>query len=290
MIELYGQTAIVTGAGTGIGRETALLLAARGAKVLVNDPAAGAAQSVVDEIIAANRMAEAEMSPVGPDTARAIVKAAEGHFGPVDILVNNAGISRPAPFGDDSDQDISDVFSVNLLGPYALMRALWPSMKARGYGRILNTASSAALGSGISGAYAPTKAGIIGLTKEAAISGEKFGIRVNAILPSAHTRLLDKHPDPAFRTWISEFFPASYVAATSVYLVSPDVASNGELFSTGGGLVQRMTFFETEGILDRDLTPERVAESFPTLFDPSVGQIITRQSDRAETTNRHFPR
>lgn len=290
MIELQGQTAIVTGAGTGIGRETALLLAQRGAKILVNDPDAAAAQAVVGDIIAQNGIAAAETTPVGPDTAADIVRVAESHFGPVDILVNNAGISRPAPFGEDSDQDISDVFAVNLLGPYALMRAVWPSMKARQYGRILNTASSAALGSGISGAYAPTKAGIIGLTKEAAISGDKFGIRVNAIMPSAHTRLLDKHPDPAFRAWISEFFPTSYVAATSVYLVSPDVASNGELFSTGGGLVQRMTFFETEGVLDRELTPEKLADAFPQVFDPSMGQIITRQSDRAETTNRHFPR
>jgi NAD(P)-dependent dehydrogenase (short-subunit alcohol dehydrogenase family) len=289
MIELQGQTAIVTGAGTGIGRETALLLAQRGAKILVNDPDAAAAQAVVDDIIAQNGIAAAETTPVGPDTAADIVRVAESHFGPVDILVNNAGISRPAPFGEDSDQDISDVFAVNLLGPYALMRAVWPSMKARQYGRILNTASSAALGSGI-GAYAPTKAGIIGLTKEAAISGDKFGIRVNAIMPSAHTRLLDKHPDPTFRAWISEFFPTSYVAATSVYLVSSDVASNGELFSTGGGLVQRMTFFETEGVLDRELTPEKLADAFPQVFDPSMGQIITRQSDRAETTNRHFPR
>lgn len=290
MIEFEGQTAIVTGAGTGIGRETALLLAQRGANVLVNDPAPNVAQAVVDRIIADGGMAVAETTPVAPEAASAILAAAEEHLGPVDILVNNAGISRPAPFGDDSDADIAAVFAVNLLGPYALMRAVWPGMKARGYGRIVNTASSAALGSGISGAYAPTKAGIIGLTKDAAISGEEQGIRVNALMPSAHTALLDKHPDPEFRAWIARNFPASYVATTSAYLASRDVACTGEVFSTSGGLVQRVTFFETAGIIDRALTPESLAAAFANVLDPSDGKIITRQSDRSETTNRHFPR
>src|SRR3546814_17583442 len=107
-----------------------------------------------------------------------IVQTATDRFGRVDILINNAGISRPAPFGEDSDADIERVFSVNLFGPYALMRAVWPGMMTRGYGRILNTSSGAALGSGISGAYAPSKSGIIGLTKDAAISGRSGERRV----------------------------------------------------------------------------------------------------------------
>src|SRR3546814_8291002 len=82
------------------------------------------------------------------------------------------------------------------------MRAVWPGMMTRGYGRILNTSSGAALGSGISGAYAPSKSGIIGLTKDAAISGRPHGIHINAIMPTAHTALLDNHPDKDFRRWI----------------------------------------------------------------------------------------
>lgn len=131
MIQFQGQSAIVTGAGAGIGRETALLLAARGAQVLVNDPAPGAAQVVADEIAAAGGTAIVETTPVGPDGAAAIAGAALAAFGKIDILINNAGISRPAPFGEDSDADIAAVFAVNLLGPYALMRAVWPGMKAR---------------------------------------------------------------------------------------------------------------------------------------------------------------
>lgn len=291
MIQFDGQSAIVTGAGTGIGRETALILAARGAQVLVNDPAPGAAQAVVDEIGAAGGKAFVETTPVGPgDAARNIAQAALDRFGQVDILVNNAGITRPAPFGEDSDADIEQVFAVNLLGPYALMRAVWPGMKVRGYGRILNTSSSAALGSGISGAYAPTKAGIIGLTKDAAISGEPHGISVNAIMPSAHTPLLQNHPDPDFRRWFEIHFPARLVAATSVFLTSKDCAVTGEIFSTGGGLVQRVTFYDTAGIIDRELTPEVVRDNLGRICATDGGAVIAQQAERTANTNMHFPR
>lgn len=291
MIQFDGQCAIVTGAGAGIGRETALLLAARGARVLVNDPAPGAADGVVAEIAAAGGEAVAETTPVGPgDAARNIVQAALDRLGAVDILINNAGISRPAPFGEDSDADIERVFAVNLLGPYALMRAVWPGMKARGYGRILNTSSSAALGSGISGAYAPTKSGIIGLTKEAAIGGKAHGIAVNAIMPSAHTALLQNHPDPDFRRWIEVNFPARLVAATSAFLVSRKCAVTGEVFSTGGGLVQRVAFHETAGIIERDLTPEIMAAQIGTILEIEGGAVIAQQAERSATTNLHFPR
>lgn len=289
-IDFHGQSAIVTGAGAGIGRETALLLATRGAQVMVNDPAPGAAQAVVDEIEAAGGTAIAETSPVAPENAGRIVDTAVTRMGKVDILVNNAGISRPAPFGEDSDEDIAAVFAVNLLGPYALMRAVWAGMKERGYGRILNTSSSSALGSGISGAYAPTKAGIIGLTKDSAISGKPHGILVNAIMPSAHTALLDKHPDPEFRAWIARNFPARLVAATSAFLVSRDNEVTGEIFSTGGGLVQRFAFHETAGIIDRDLTPEAMRAGLPTILETQGGSVIGQNAERSTTTTRHFPR
>src|SRR3546814_20450168 len=115
MIDFDGQSAIVTGAGAGIGRETALILASRGAKVLVNDPAPGLAQAVVEEIAAAGGEAAAATTPVGSvGAARRIVQTATDRFGRVDILINNAGISRPPPFGEDRDADIERVFSVNV--------------------------------------------------------------------------------------------------------------------------------------------------------------------------------
>lgn len=109
-------------------------------------------------------------------------------------------------------------------------------------------------------------------------------------MPSAHTALLDKHPDPAFRAWIAENFPARLVAATSAFLVSRDVGVTGEIFATGGGLVQRVAFHETAGIIERDLTPEIMADELAAILDTDGGAIIAQQAERSATTNRHFPR
>ena len=290
-IRLDGQVAIVTGAGAGIGCATARLLAERGALVVVNDADSQRADQVAHEIRQAGGSAVGQHRPVGTvEAAREIVAAALASFGRVDILVNNAGISRPAPFGKDSDEDIDLVLRVNLRGPYALMREVWPIMRERGYGRILNTASSAALGSGMSGAYAASKAGIIGLTKEAALSGRVHGIQVNAILPSAHTELLDKHPDPAFRGWMRENFDARQVAAASLFLVSPANPCTAELFFVGGGHVSRATFLESTGVLDRHLTPEAVAANLDRIMNLEGAAPLVTQADHGEIYARLFPR
>lgn len=291
VIRFDGQAAIVTGAGSGIGRATALELARRGARVLVNDPADALAAEVVDEIRSVGGSAVTERSAVGTiESAQAIARSTLEAFGRIDILINNAGISRPAAFGEDSDEDIDLVFAVNLRGPYALMRAVWPTMRNRHYGRILNTASSAALGSGISGAYAPTKAGIIGLTKEAALAGRNAGILVNAIMPSAHTALLQNHPDLSFRAWVESNLPARLVATTSVYLVSGDVSLSGEVLATRGGLVQRIAFHESEGLFDPKLEPESLRERIGGVLSAEGGTIVASQADHAAAINRLFPR
>lgn len=210
------QVAVVTGAGGGIGRATALLLASRGAKLVINDPAEDLAEFLVSEIVTLGGCAVAELSAVDdPGAAAAIVGMALDSFGRLDILINNAGISRPARSGDNSDGDLAAVFAVNLIGPYELMRAAWPTMRAQGYGRVLNTASSAAMGSGFSAADAPSKAGVIGLAKEAGISSLPLGILVKGLMPPAYTSLLDKHPDPGFRAWMREHFKLRQVAALS---------------------------------------------------------------------------
>ena len=169
------------------------------------------------------------------------------------------------------------------------MRAAWPVMRRQGYGRILNTCSSAALGSGISGAYAVSKAGVIGLTKDAAISGRPHGIQVNAILPSAHTELLDKHPDPAFRDWMRQNFQARQVAAASVFLASRANPCTAELFFVGGGHVSRATVVESAGVLDRDLTPEVVAETLERIMSLDAAVPVVTQADHGEVYARLFP-
>lgn len=279
-IDFTGQAAIVTGAGSGIGEATARLLARRGAAVLVNDPAGELAEAVAARIRGDGGQAQAETTAVGGhDAARAIAQAALDAFGRIDILVNNAGIARPGAFGVVADEDIDLVLAVNLLGPFALMRAVWPAMRDQGYGRIVNTSSSAALGSGISGPYSASKAGLIGLTKDSAISGEPLGIRINAIMPSAYTRLIDNHPDPAFRAWMAANLPAERVAAVTAWLVSREVGVTGEVFAAGGGLVSRITFLESPGVLDRQLSPEIVRARFGEVCDMAHGKVLSRQED-----------
>lgn len=286
-----GQVAVVTASGGGIGRSTAHLLAERGALVVVNDVDFEAAQATVDDITAAGGTAIAEGSAVGTgDFAAVIIDSAMSAFGRLDILVNNAGISRPGPFGEDSDAQIDEVCAVNFMGPYRLMRAVWPIMEAQGGGRIVNTSSSAALGSGMSGAYAPTKAALIGLTKEAAVCGGPLGIRVNAIMPSAFTPLLLKHPDPAFRDWMRRHFPPARVAAVTAWLVSTDSDVNGELFTVGGGLVARLAFLRSEGHCDPYLTPESVLGNVEAILDLSRGAVLGTQKDLQEIYFAAFPR
>ncbi|WP_313803811.1 SDR family NAD(P)-dependent oxidoreductase [Sphingobium sp.] len=277
-VRLDGQVAIITGAGRGVGRATASLLAERGAQLVINDMDGDAAGQVASEITQAGGVAIPVERAVGSvESARDIANAALSAFGRIDILINNAGISRPAPFGADSDEDIEKVITVNLLGPYRLMRAVWPTMTDQGYGRILNTASSAALGSGMSGAYAPSKAGLIGLTKEAAICGAPLGIQVNAVMPSAYTPLLLQHPDPDFRRWMEIHFRPEQVAALSAYLVSPDSANNGELFTAGGGLISHLSFARSEGLADPLLTPESVGQHIEQICRHGADDLLLSQ-------------
>jgi NAD(P)-dependent dehydrogenase (short-subunit alcohol dehydrogenase family) len=170
MIRLDDRVAIVTGAGRGMGRTHALLLAERGARVLANDYGGAQstlipgtisqAQAVVDEIRAAGGEAEANAAMVGTgQSAREMVEHALDAFGRVDILVNNAGgslIGEPDAF---DDEEIEGVLRTNFIGPYMLLRRVWPLMRAQGYGRIVNVMSSAVLGAGHLGPYAAGKAG-----------------------------------------------------------------------------------------------------------------------------------
>jgi NAD(P)-dependent dehydrogenase (short-subunit alcohol dehydrogenase family) len=199
-ISFAGRVAIVTGAGGGIGREHALELARRGARVVVNDlggDTAGRggdpemAEAVAKEIRDAGGTAVANHDTVATtEGANAIVAQAVATFGKVDVLINNAGITRSALIEDTSDEDWDALIATHLTGSFKLTRAVWPHMKAQRYGRIVYTASSTGeFGSIMLGNYAAAKAGVTGLMNIASLEGEPHGILCNAIMPNALTRL-----------------------------------------------------------------------------------------------------
>jgi NAD(P)-dependent dehydrogenase (short-subunit alcohol dehydrogenase family) len=291
MISFENQVAVITGAGRGMGREMALMLASRGAKVVVNDYGGDpegrpgnsqVAESVVMEIRNAGGTAVADASTVG-DSAAAdrLLKLTLDAFGRLDVLINNAGGSTIAGIADLADEDIERVMRTNYWGPYLLLRRAWPIMQRQAYGRILNVSSSATLGIGTVAPYSSAKAALLGLTAEAAIEGKPHGILVNAIFPCGYTRLAAKSQEDA-RRWMEVSFPPALVARAVAYLVSSSMTASGEIFSVGGGRVSRMALFNNDGYFNRELTPELVAEHFEQIRDLSEAKPVHSSREENE--------
>ena len=292
-IDFTGQAAIVTGAGTGIGRHIALLFAQRGANVVVNDyggdslghaGSAERAEAVVREITEAGGRAIASATSVGtPEASLSIKTAALDAFGRIDILVNNAGVTLPGPIADTAQEDIERIVQVNYWGTYNLIRAVWPVMQAQRYGRIVNFTSNAVLGGyGNFAPYASSKGGVLGLTGDAGTEGEPFGIRVNAVVPLAFTRLAGDDvtaPEAEFARWLQRYFQADKVAPVVAYLASREAAVSGEIFSAGGGRMSRIAFVNTDGYFSPDLTPELIAEHINDVRDTGKSSVIASGMD-----------
>lgn len=237
MIDLSGRTAIVTGAGGGLGRAHALLLARRGAKVVVNDLGDGA-DAVVEEIRAAGGQARAaKCSVVDAEAVQAMVDATLADWGRVDILVNNAGILRDKSFAKMPLADFRLVLEVHVMGAVHCTQAVWNPMRERNYGRIVMTTSCSGLYGNFGQAnYAAAKLGIVALSKSIALDMQKFNVRSNCIAPFAWSRMIgaiptDTDEQRARVDKIKQMTPAK-VAPLAVYLAS-DAASavNGQIFS-----------------------------------------------------------
>ncbi|ORW24382.1 SDR family oxidoreductase [Mycobacterium palustre] len=268
------RVAIVTGAGGGLGRAHALLLAARGARVVVNDLGgsvhgegadASAAQKVVDEIRAAGGTAIASTHSVSSaESGRAIVETAVKEFGRLDIVVNNAGILRDSSFHKMTAEAFEAVLSVHLLGTFYVTQPAYAMMREAGYGRIVSTTSAAGLYGGFGQSnYAAAKAGLIGLTKCIAIEGEKRNIKANAISPGANSRMTEGiMPEKGLLTFTPEI-----VAPVVAYLCHEDCAVSGETLTAFGGHVGRAFIAETTGIDKEGLTIEDVAASIDEVMD-----------------------
>jgi NAD(P)-dependent dehydrogenase (short-subunit alcohol dehydrogenase family) len=223
-LDFKGRVAIVTGAGGGLGRQHALALAARGCKVVVNDlggavdgsgGSATAAQKVVDEIRAAGGEAIANGASVTDfEAVQAMVKQAVDTWGRIDILVNNAGILRDKSFAKMELADFRLVVDVHLMGAVHCCKAAWPHMQQQKYGRIVMTTSSSGLyGNFGQSNYGAAKMALVGLMQTLSLEGEKHGIRVNCLAPTAATRMTEDIFPPDM---LEQFGPENVVPAMLV--------------------------------------------------------------------------
>jgi NAD(P)-dependent dehydrogenase (short-subunit alcohol dehydrogenase family) len=248
------RVAIVTGAGAGLGRSHAMLLASRGAKVVINDPggsvdgtggAAAVADKVVAEIKAAGGEAVASYASVADEkSAQSIIDTAMNAWGQVDILVNNAGILRDRAFNNMTMADYEFVNQVHHFGTVYCTKAAWPIMRKQQYGRIVVTTSgSGTVGNFGQANYGAAKMAVNGLINVLRHEGAKYNIRCNAISPSAYTRMTESLLPPDIAPWMKPELVSPMVA----WLCSEDCDQNGEIMAATAGGYARVQYFVTEG-------------------------------------------
>ncbi|MBY0423596.1 MAG: SDR family NAD(P)-dependent oxidoreductase [Parvularculaceae bacterium] len=277
-IRFDGKVAIVTGAGAGLGRSHALALAARGAKVVVNDlgvardgsgASLSAAEVVVKEIRDAGGEAIADGANVADERAvAAMVDAAMTRWGRVDILVNNAGILRDKTFAKMEMADFRAVIDVHLIGTATCTKAVWEIMRAQKYGRVVCTSSPSGL-HGIFGQanYGAAKAAMIGFMNALHLEGAKYDVRINLLSPSAKTRMTE---DLAIPPEVLERMTPEAITAACLFLVSEDAPSRAIVSCAGGGYA-RAYVVETDGVYlpPSRQTPEEIAALWNVISDTS---------------------
>ncbi|MEK9884089.1 MAG: SDR family oxidoreductase [Acidimicrobiaceae bacterium] len=268
-----GKVAIITGAGGGLGREHALLMASRGALVVVNDLGGavdgtgsdkGAADKVVDEIKALGGEAVADTNSVATaEGGEAIVQSALDAFGTVDIVINNAGILRDKAFHNMDESLVDPVFDVHLKGAFNVTGPAFRVMRDKGYGRIISTSSAAGIFGNFGQAnYGAAKMGLVGFTRVLAVEGARFNIAANAIAPIALTRMTEDLLGD-----LGQKLQPDYVAPLVTFLAHESCDATGRVFSVGGGRVAEVFIGECQGFTDANLSPESVRDNWSTICD-----------------------
>jgi NAD(P)-dependent dehydrogenase (short-subunit alcohol dehydrogenase family) len=271
-----GRVAVVTGGGRGIGRAYALLLAHRGAGVVLNDlggsmEGVGAdpepASAVAAEIVDAGGVAIADSNDVASaGGAQALVDAAVERFGRLDILINNAGVIRWAGFPDADADNLATHLAVHVGGSFNTTRAAWPHMVERGYGRIVVTTSSGLFGLPDNLSYATAKAAVIGLTRSLTTAGAAHGIKVNLIAPAAMTRMAGQSGNEE-----NAQMSPDLVAPMVAFLAHESCPVSGEIYAAGAGRFARIFIASTEGYVHPGPKPtiEDVAQHWAVINDES---------------------
>jgi len=289
-----GKVAIITGAGGGLGREHAMLLASRGAQVVVNDLGGsvtgeggdeGRAHLAAREIEDRGGIAVADTNNVAtPEGGEAIVRTAMDAFGRVDIVINNAGILRDRTFHNLTADLLMPVLDVHLKGAFYVTRPAWLQMREQGYGRVLNTTSnSGLLGNFGQSNYGAAKMGLVGFTRVLAAEGAKYNIRVNAIAPVARTRMTED-----ILGALADRLDPALVSPMAAWLVHEDCPVTGEIYSAAGGRMARFFIGLTEGYYNPDLTLEDVRDHFEQIRDERGYHVPAGPADEFARLIKHF--
>jgi NAD(P)-dependent dehydrogenase (short-subunit alcohol dehydrogenase family) len=293
-VRFDGRVAIVTGAGGGLGRAHAMLLASRGANVVVNDlggsrDGTGAGHNMADEVVNEIKAAggEAVADYHGVDTyqgGEAIVKTALDVWGKIDIVIANAGILRDRAFHNLTEEDWDKIYAVHVKGSFDVIQPAFRIMRQNNYGRIIVTTSNAGLYGNFGQAnYSSAKTALLGFASTLELEGAKHNIKANVIAPVAASRLTeDVMPPP-----VLEKLKPEYVSPVVAYLCSEECQESGNIFTAGGGYVGRAVIVESKGVFLPDPTIEGVRDNLAKIKDLAGAEEFTNAFD--EVSKRLTP-
>jgi NAD(P)-dependent dehydrogenase (short-subunit alcohol dehydrogenase family) len=301
-----GQVALVTGAGGAIGRAYALMLANRGAKVVVMDyPAAPMGSQGSDaggrETLVAAEIRKAGGEAIGvegnvfsAEDASRVVKTTLDEYGRLDILVNNAGTTETRTMVYEEPGEFFDPqIDVHIKGPLTMSRAVWPYLLTQKYGRIITTGSASSFGWGDDlgrwkGGYAIAKGAVFTVTRQLAGAGAPHGIKVNMVLPWAWSRMVSEAlAGTPLAIWQEKHLTAEKMVAGILLLLHPDCPVNGQAISSAGGRVSRVILAQPKGYFNREVTPEDVRDHWDQVqgkvsADNMVSDMMDLQGTRVE--------